>query len=168
MVTSVTSVYDGIFLLLFVYLMLKRYSPANKEMCGLMKRYLIACMLVLSLILTGCAEEESTSITAFANLPAGNVTAGERLYFERINGQPKCSDCHSLDGAPNIGPTLQGFGEIAASRVEGQSAGEYTLQSIVRPWTYIVDGFNNIMPNRYTHTMTDQQIADIIAFVLTQ
>lgn len=133
-----------------------------------MKPHLLIVLLALVLALAGCAEEEEPSAIAFASLPAGNLVEGERLYYERINGQPRCSDCHSLDGSPNIGPTLQGYAQIAAQRVEGMSAGEYTLQSIVRPWEYIVEGFNNIMPNRYTHTMTDQQLADIIAFTLAQ
>lgn len=133
-----------------------------------MKRHFLAVLLLMALALVGCAEEESPSVAAFASLPAGNPASGERLYYERINGMPRCSECHSLDGTPNIGPTLQGFKDIAASRVEGLSAGEYSLQSIVRPWAYIVDGYNNIMPNRYTHAMTDQQLADLIAFMLTQ
>ncbi len=130
-------------------------------------RFLVFAVVML-MALAGCASQEDEASVGFENLPVGNPSEGERLYTDRINNEPRCSDCHSLDGSPNLGPTLQGYGEIAAQRVAGLSAGEYTLQSIVRPWAHVVEGFNNIMPTRYTHTMTDQQIADLIAFIITQ
>jgi mono/diheme cytochrome c family protein len=133
-----------------------------------MKNYFFVFALIMVIILAGCASEEEGPVIAFASLPVGNAATGERLYYERINTQPRCSDCHSLDGSPNIGPTLLGYAKIAGERVANQSAEEYSLQSIVRPWVYVVDGYNNIMPTRYTHTLTDQQLADLIAFMLTQ
>lgn len=64
------------------------------------------------------------------------------------------------------GPGLGGFSRRAGERVEGQTAEVYTYESIVRPARYIVRGFSNIMYNRYVEKLSQQDIADLIAFLL--
>ncbi len=101
------------------------------------------------------AEEEEAEETTAAD-PAN----GERLFAA------SCSGCHgAADGA---GPALIGMGERAATRVEGLSAEEYLHQSIVEPGAYVVEGFNNIMPAIYSQEFSEQELADIVAYILTQ
>ena len=80
-----------------------------------------------------------------------------------------CSTCHSIDGASGLGPSLQGISTTAETRVPGLSAGEYITQSILDPNAFVVDGFPaGLMPQNYGETLTTQDIADVVAFLLSQ
>jgi cytochrome c oxidase subunit 2 len=79
-----------------------------------------------------------------------------------------CSTCHSIDGTSGLGPSLQGIGTTAGARVPGLSAGEYITQSIIDPDAFVVDGFpSGLMPQTFRESLTDQQLADVIAYLLT-
>src|SRR5687768_9501212 len=101
-------------------------------------------------------------------LPNGDPAAGDTLFHQKIGGLPECSSCHSLDGTRSTGPTLQGFGEIAGTRRSGDDATTYTMNSILSPGQYIVPGFSNLMPAAYGQQLSRQQLADLIAYVLSQ
>jgi len=94
-----------------------------------------------------------------AAAPVGDAAAGEKLFTA-------CAGCHGeTDGA---GPARVGMGERAATRVAGMSAEEYLHQSIVDPGAFVVDGFNNIMHSTFGENMSEQEISDLIAYLLTQ
>lgn len=136
-----------------------------------MQRGGLALILTLSLILmlAACAPAPSEEISpaGFDSLPVGNPARGAELFDERIGGQPTCTSCHSLDGSRNVGPTVQGYGQVAGQRVSGQSAEEYTYESIISPWAHIVPSYGNAMPARYSQVLTPQDTADLIAFMLS-
>ena len=55
----------------------------------------------------------------------------------------------------------------------GYSMEQYLIESITRPGDYVVDGYGSgLMPDnfgtRMTNPMTDQQLADIVSYLLTQ
>ena len=80
-----------------------------------------------------------------------------------------CIGCHSLD--PNqfmAGPTWYDMAQTAAGRAEGESAGLYLYHSIVDPNAYVVEGFlPNIMLQTYKDTLAEDDLADIMAYLLT-
>ncbi len=101
-------------------------------------------------------------------LPAGDAAMGEQLFNGKVNGQYPCSACHSLQ--PNqtvVGPSLAGIATTAATRVDGYSAEKYIHESIVLPDAHIVEGFNPIMPKTFGDQMTKQDLANIIAYLMT-
>lgn len=103
----------------------------------------------------------------FDDLPQGSVERGAEWFAQSVNGAPSCVSCHSLDGVVLVGPSLQGYGRVAGERVEGLSAEDYTYSSIVRPAEHLVSGFGNVMYNQYERKLSAQQIADIIAYLLS-
>lgn len=70
---------------------------------------------LISLLIAAC----STSNADTGALSLGDATRGAALFNESIGGTPICSTCHTLDGSTLVGPSLLGFAEIAATRVEG-------------------------------------------------
>ncbi len=102
-------------------------------------------------------EEQSTG----EELPAaGDPANGEQLFAA------SCGGCHGpADGA---GPALTGMGEQAATRVDGVPAAEYLYQSIVDPGAYVVEGFVDIMPTTYGEDYSDDELNNIVAYILTQ
>ena len=97
----------------------------------------------------------------------GDAKQGAALFIQSINGSPSCSSCHTLDGKTLVGPSLQGYGETASTRLTGMTVQEYTYTSIVKPGDYVVDGFSNVMYGQYGQHLTPHQIADLIAYLLT-
>ena len=120
------------------------------------------CLVLL--ILAACGSAPASPST---ELPAGDTGRGAELFTQQISGAPACSTCHSLDGTALVGPTLQGYAERASTRVENQSAQDYTYASITQPAAHIVDGFSNTMYAQYERQLSSQQIADVIAYLLT-
>jgi cytochrome c2 len=129
-----------------------------------MKQILLMSLLSL-LILAACGATPKVDVSS---LPAGDPVRGESIFSESINGAPACSSCHLLSEETQVGPGMSGFAEQAATRVEGQAAAEYTLTSILSPSRYIVNGFGNLMYVGYSSKLDEQQLADLIAYLLTQ
>ncbi|MCZ7540747.1 MAG: c-type cytochrome [Anaerolineae bacterium] len=106
---------------------------------------------------TPATEEATPEVAA----PAAGDPANGKTLFDQT-----CSGCHgAADGA---GPALTGMGERAATRVAGLSAEDYLHQSIVDPSAYVVPGFGDIMPKNFGEQYDEAQLADIIAYILTQ
>lgn len=80
-----------------------------------------------------------------------------------------CVGCHALD--PNqtmTGPTWHNMGDTAVVRIPDESPALYLYQSIVQPGVYIVPGYPaNIMPANFGETMSDEQIATMVAYLLS-
>ena len=98
-------------------------------------------------------------------LPAGSASSGEQVF----NGDAGCSACHSLQpGVKLVGPSLAGVGERAATRKAEYAAEPYLYESIVYPSAYVVEGFQSgIMPANFRQRLSEQQLADLVAFLLT-
>ena len=113
---------------------------------------------------TAPALEVGDLPAAFAALPAGDAARG-KLEFSL---QP-CASCHSLRPDEKIvGPSLAGIGDRASSRQPGQSAEFYLFASLVQPGAYIVEDFQDgVMPANFGQSLTAQQQADLLAFLLT-
>ncbi len=152
-----------------------------------MKRtvYVLVAVLIVAALLSACGGSGSaasqtgtgqTGGTATASGGTGGGTggttgdakAGEALFAQAtIGNNAGCKTCHSLDGSKLVGPTLQGIGARAATRVQGESAEQYIRTSITDPNAHIVEGFPaGVMPSFKT-TLSDQQLNDLVAYLLT-
>jgi cytochrome c551/c552 len=104
------------------------------------------------------------TLVALELLPAGDAANGEALF--RSEG---CFACHSLEPAESgIGPSLAGVAERAAGQ-SNDSAEVYLVESIIDPDAYVVDGFQDgIMPQGFGQRLTEQQLADLVAFLMSR
>lgn len=117
---------------------------------------------------------ETAGVDITVNLPDGDAASGEDL----ANGALGCAGCHLLSAT---GPAWlpdgdqPGIGQRAASRIEeggyngtASTAGEYLFESTVLPNAYIVDGYqSNIMPDNYGDRLSPQDMADLIAYMIS-
>ena len=127
-------------------------------------KFLLICALI-ALMMTACAAPPPAS---FAALPAGDAERGAALFNEGANGAPACTTCHTLDGTVLVGPSLQNFPTIAPVADAGApSLAEYAFNSITQPGTFVVSGFGNTMYAQYARQLSSQQMADLIAYLLT-
>ena len=124
---------------------------------------IFAVAALFALFLAACAPTPAVS----EPLPEGDAARGAQLFTESVDSAPACSTCHTTDGTTLVGPSFQGFPERAGTRVEGLSAEDYARTSILQPATYLVSGFSNTMYSQYSQHLSSQDIADLIAYLLT-
>jgi cytochrome c553 len=121
--------------------------------------------IALVLLLSGC-----TASPPMSALNAGDAERGAQLFAQGRGEIPPCSTCHRVVRGQvgfSIGPNLAGIGEHAGTQVAGLSAEEYLRQSILEPGLYIVSGYRDIMYPDYSRHLTEQNIHDLIAYLLT-
>ena len=86
-------------------------------------------------------------------------------------GQFGCIGCHTTDGTSPVGPSWKGRYGTQEELTDGSSVlvdDAYLHESIVSPNAKIVKGFTaNIMPPNFGQTLTEEQIADLIAYIKT-
>jgi cytochrome c len=81
--------------------------------------------------------------------------------------QYQCVACHRQGVANNVAPSFEGIAEIAATRRPPLTAEAYLYEAIVHPAVFVVEGFNPVMLQDYGERLTDRELGDIIAYLLT-
>jgi mono/diheme cytochrome c family protein len=118
------------------------------------------------------AEMVGTDITIA--LPEGDPERGKALS----EGPLGCSGCHVL---ATVGPPWSASGDLppleerAAQRIaaedysgEAADAQQYLIESILKPDAYVVAGYPpGVMPRTYGERMTAQDLADVLAYMLS-
>lgn len=106
----------------------------------------------------------------FRDVHIPDPAAGEQLYYETVSGvNAGCRICHSLTKDETIiGPSFYGIADRAGERVPGMTAEEYLRQSIIEPNAFVVPGYpSGQMIQNFGTILTDEQINDLIAFLMT-
>lgn len=122
-------------------------------------------ILILALLFAGCATAPPMSAAILSD-----AARGAQLFAQGQEDTPPCSTCHRVISRQvgfSIGPNLAGIDERAGTQVAGLSAKEYLRQSILEPERYIVSGYRDIMYPDYRTQFTEQNIEDLIAYLLT-
>jgi nitric oxide reductase subunit C len=89
------------------------------------------------------------------------MNAGEQVFTR------ECARCHStVEDAVIVGPSLAGIATRAGDRVPGQDAHAYLLASIMRPGDYLVEGYQNLMPQDLAKSLTGEEIDNVIAYLM--
>ena len=103
---------------------------------------------------------EETAIGADVT-PEQLVAIGQELY----EGAGACTACHGLGTrAPDL---LGVIGQICGDRREGQACKEYLFQSLTEPSSFVVEGFQPIMPD-LRRTLSEPEIWALVAFLQSQ
>ncbi|NJL92716.1 MAG: c-type cytochrome [Anaerolineae bacterium] len=126
----------------------------------------LAGLLAVLFLLVACQQEQKY---ALEDIPAqGDVLRGGNLFrAELADGVPTCRSCHAITDERLNGPGMAGYGERAGNTVNGQDAREYSFLSIVNPSAHVVRGYSNSMYAEYQEHLSEQDIADLIAYMLS-
>lgn len=123
-----------------------------------------------------CGMAHAAMITTVEALPADEFTAwyekraapaGPAGELQALLTKHGCTSCHSLDGKPGVGPTLQGlFGRQSTVVADGQERTvtadqEYIRRAILQPQAELVKGFPPVMPP-YEGKIPDDELKKII------
>jgi mono/diheme cytochrome c family protein len=97
-----------------------------------------------------------TEPTQTVNTSQGDPAAGKEVF-----ASAGCAGCHTFKAAGSsatIGPDLD-------TALQGKDAA-FVLESIVDPNKEIAAGFQpNIMPTTFGESLSDEQLADLVAFL---
>lgn len=108
----------------------------------------------------------------YVGLPAAvaALLPGDPANGEQVSASAGCIGCHRLDDSNSvIAPTWGGVADAAVARVAGESPALYLYLSITEPNAYVVNGYNGgLMPQTYNDTLSEQDIVDIVSYLLTQ
>ncbi len=139
------------------------YQVRCAELCGTSHAYMESPVVVVTEAEYAAWVDEQVALLA----AAGQTPEGKGEVLVKSNG---CLGCHSIDGSKLIGPTWLGlFGsEVELSDGTTVPADEaYLRESVLNPQGAIVAGFENqLMPNVYT-PLTEEDLANIIAYIKT-
>jgi len=108
-----------------------------------------------------CGVAHSAMITTVEALPPEEFaawyeqeeSAGEGEELTALLSRYGCLGCHSMDGSPSVGPTLQGiFGRSVTVEAGGQQRTmtadrDYLRRAILEPQAEVVTGFPPAMPS---------------------
>jgi len=129
-------------------------------------------MLLLSLALSACGGGDEPEAEGGETSSVGDAANGERLFNQTVIGAasaPGCITCHSLEpGVVIVGPSHSDIGTRAETAVPGMSAEDYLRQSIMEPNAHITEGYTEgVMYQNFGEELTNSQINDLVAFLLT-
>ncbi len=131
----------------------------------------IAVLFVIAVVLTACAggAQQGGSL--------GNAANGDKLFHQaKIGNLPGCTTCHSTEpGKVIVGPSLAGIATDAAQTpneedYEGtaKDAPSFLREAIVNPDIDIPEDFKaGVMPTTYKNELTEQQLNDLVAYLMT-
>ncbi|QPC80800.1 cytochrome c [Phototrophicus methaneseepsis] len=94
-------------------------------------------------------------------LANADAARGEDL----VSNQFPCVSCH-VAGAGSVAPPYEHIAQDAEARAP-LTLEAYIYESIVLPHLHVVEGYVNSMPNNYGTLLSDEQLGDIIAYLLT-
>lgn len=124
--------------------------------------------LILMVVLLGLLSGLMTAHRDSRAAAGSDATRGEVIFRKGMGEAPPCITCHALaEGTYSLGPVMAGISERAGNRVEGLSEADYLQQSIMEPTAFIVSGYRPIMFPAYAEHLSEQDLRDVIAFLLT-
>lgn len=109
----------------------------------------------------------------------GDAARGQKLFEADLVGSDNamgCQVCHLTNASGNpLGPSTSGLGRRSAETIQqpdytgqAKSVEAYLRESLLKPDGYVVPGFTpSLMPVNYGEVLTEQEIADLVAYMLT-
>jgi mono/diheme cytochrome c family protein len=130
-------------------------------------------------VVTEEVEEEAEVDLVAAAIAAGDVANGQTVFgamYQTSGGGWMCSSCHSVDEseARLVGPGLYNIYTRAEERIAESGDPDvvtYVVNSIIYPADYHVSADpaypENLMPQNYEEVLTEQELADVVGYVLS-
>ena len=128
-----------------------------------------SAFVVFQLVNSGASATPSDPVSAdsYADEVAAVLENANPANAEAVMIIYGCIACHRAGVANNVAPGFVGIAETAAQRRPPMPADAYLYESIVHPGNYVVEGFSDVMPHDLGDRMSDQEIGDMIAYLLT-
>lgn len=115
-------------------------------------------MLLVVMALAACSAEAEPPPPPTLS---PQLAAGQKVFVAH------CGACHSTSaGTVIVGPSLANIATTGATRVDGLDARAYVYTSILQPSVYLVEGFDDLMPQDLAKKLTGEELDSVVAYVL--
>ena len=122
--------------------------------------WLLSLTALTLFILSACGTQNSNAGSSPSD--EAKIQRGELVFLAN------CSACHSTTiDLVIVGPSMMGIASRSDGIVSGLDARAYIEQSILEPGAYINEDFQNLMPNTYANSITDEDLESLIAYLMT-
>lgn len=135
------------------------------EFCGTLHSKMLSKVKVLSKedYEKWNAEQETAHKTEAATQQKNPVEIGKELFTSK-----NCMACHTVDGTPRVGPSLNAlFGKM--EQLEGGTTAKvdenYLRESMMNPSAKIVKGFNTATMPPYQGQLNDEEVNALVAYI---
>ncbi|MFW5709780.1 MAG: c-type cytochrome, partial [Chloroflexota bacterium] len=100
----------------------------------------------------------------------GDPVRGQAIYENRerseLGSRLGCSGCHGAGAGPATEETWASIDDrLQSPELQGYTPEQYTIESIVQPGAYIVEGWGANMPADFGQRMSLQDIADVMIYL---
>ena len=104
---------------------------------------------------------------SYADRVAGLLANADPVRGEALISQLECAACHIAASSVGVAPSFDGVATRAETRRPPLTAAEYIYESITHPTAFVVSGFSGSMPQNFAERLSDEQLGDIMAYLLT-
>ncbi|MDX2136728.1 MAG: cytochrome c [Chloroflexota bacterium] len=130
----------------------------------------ITAIFLIEMVTATNMATQSAEATPDQNIEA--VVAALLVDTDPANGEALmerygCAACHVIGADSGIAPHLDLIGDVAATRHPPLSAAAYIYESITNPGAFVVEGYQNTMAADFKSRVSEQELGDIIAYLLT-
>src|SRR5262245_22581630 len=128
-------------------------------------------LLIFTAWLAACNNAGGNTLPDSATLGKGDAEAGQAVFAG--NG---CVACHAVtsDAPPGIGPSLAGVASRSRETIQkpeytgaAETVEAYLWESITNPSVYLAQEHGATMPNTYQQSLEEQEIANLVAYLMT-
>ncbi len=128
----------------------------------------LAFALLMALVIssTSAPRDDSIDADAYADELAVALNGADAGIGAELVETLDCAACHLL-GDGSLAPLFAGIADFAGQRRPPLSAEQYLYEAILYPAVHLVDGYNNVMPNNYDERLSQGEVGNIIAYLLT-
>lgn len=135
----------------------------------------LVVIIAITLLTAGCSLGDLLPFAYAPEEPAqslvGDPERGAEIFRVGVDDEATpCSTCHRLSSGGfslSQGPNLTGISERAATRVEGLTAEQYIEDNILNPARYKFFSFRTSMYDEYADHLSAQDVADLVAYLMT-
>lgn len=143
----------------------------------MLKRIVFLSVIAL-LLLSACGGAQTSSPAGQSAAGGGDAEAGKALFSQPVIASVSaagCATCHSIEkGKTLVGPSMFGIADTAAAEIKSadykgaaKTVEEYLREAIVNPDVVIAQGFSaGVMLKDYAK-LSDQNVKDLVAYLLT-
>jgi mono/diheme cytochrome c family protein len=127
-------------------------------------RRLALILAVAGLLVVGCGGQGTVSplpSKVIGKTPTTPTLKGDPVAGKQVFTSQGCGSCHTFKAAGTTGTVGPNLDEA----LKGKSP-DFVHESIVNPNAVVATGFPpNVMPQTYGSQLSDQQLADLVAFL---
>lgn len=150
------------------------YQPSEQELDALVQLTL-SLTDIQTLIAANAVGDDVTAIVAELETVRGDVLHGQELYngLEPVldGSLLGCASCHNGQTAPPVEGTWTRVNDsrLLEPQFADYTVEQYLIESILHPNVYIApDYIEGLMPTFYSTRLDLQQLADIVAYLMSQ